>query len=114
MSLRPWNLAWLMLALPPVGWSGPVNINTADAPTIARELKGIGLSKAQAIVDYRVKHGPFRSADELAEVRGIGAKTIERIRADVRLDGGAARPAAPRPGAVPAASPRSARPPAGR
>ncbi len=71
--------------------AGPVNINTADAATLARELKGIGLKRAQAIVDYRREYGPFRSADELALVKGIGPKAIEANRADIRVD---ARPAA--------------------
>jgi competence protein ComEA len=71
--------------------AGPVNINTADAATLARELKGIGLKRAQAIVEYRREYGPFRSADELALVKGIGPKAIEANRADIRVD---ARPAA--------------------
>ena len=57
--------------------AGPVNVNTADAETMSVELQGVGLSKAQAIVEYREKNGPFRSADELAEVKGIGARTVE-------------------------------------
>jgi len=47
-------------------WAGPVNINTADAATIAKELKGIGPAKARAIVEHRQQHGAFRSLDELA------------------------------------------------
>jgi competence protein ComEA len=70
------------------GWAGPVNINTADAATLARELKGIGLKRAQAIVDYRSKHGPFKSPDELGLVRGIGPKVIQGNRADIRLEAG--------------------------
>jgi competence protein ComEA len=66
--------------------AGPVNINTADAPTIAKELKGIGLTRAAAIVEYRGKHGAFKSADELALVKGIGQKAIEKNRADIRVD----------------------------
>ena len=66
--------------------AAPVNINTADAATLARDLQGIGLKRAQAIVDYRTKHGPFRSADELALVKGIGSKAIERNRADIRIE----------------------------
>jgi competence protein ComEA len=69
-----------------------VNINTADAATIASELKGIGLKRAQAIVEYRTKHGPFRSADELSQIKGVGAKVIQKNRADIRTDG--SRPAA--------------------
>jgi competence protein ComEA len=75
--------------------AGPVNINTADATTLARELKGIGLKRAQAIVDYRGQYGLFRSADELALVKGIGPKAIEANRADIRVE---PRPASPAPG----------------
>jgi competence protein ComEA len=79
--------------------AGPVNINTADATTMARELQGIGLKRAQAIVDYRTKYGPFKSAEELALVKGIGAKAIERNKADIRLEvrGAAATPSARKP-----------------
>ena len=84
--------------------AGPVDINTADAATLARELKGIGLKRAQAIVEYRTRNGPFKSADELALVKGIGRTAIERNRADLRFP-----QAAPR--AAPAAAPgTSARP----
>lgn len=76
-----------------------VNINTADAATLARELNGIGLKRAQTIVEYRQKHGPFRSADELALVKGIGAATIAKNRAVIRVDGGA-KPAATTPAAA--------------
>ena len=68
--------------------AGPVNINTADAATLSRELKGIGAKRAQAIVDYRKAHGPFKSADELALVKGIGPAAIDRNRADIRVDAG--------------------------
>jgi competence protein ComEA len=63
----------------------PVNINTANAQTIADSLGGIGLKKAQAIVDYRDKNGAFKTIDELSQVVGIGIKTIEKNRADILL-----------------------------
>ena len=63
--------------------AGPVNINTADAETISAELKGVGLTKAKAIVEYRKKHGPFRSADDLSLVKGIGERTVELNRSDI-------------------------------
>ena len=65
--------------------AGPVNINTADAETISAELKGIGLAKARAIVEYRDKHGPFQSVEDLALVSGIGEQTVEQNRGDIRL-----------------------------
>jgi len=46
-------------------WSAPVNINAADASTLAQDLKGIGPVKAQAIVEYRQKNGPFKKIEEL-------------------------------------------------
>ena len=67
-------------------WCTPVNINTADAATIATSLNGIGSVKAQAIVDYRQKHGAFHSVDELAQVKGISQKLINRNRADLHID----------------------------
>jgi competence ComEA-like helix-hairpin-helix protein len=54
-----------------------VNINTADAATLARVLQGIGDSKAQAIVQYREEHGDFVDAYELANVKGVGERTVE-------------------------------------
>jgi len=69
-----------------------VNINTADAATLDRVLVNVGPAKADAIVAYRKAHGPFRSAEQLAQVQGIGLKTVEKNR-DMILVGGA--PAAP-------------------
>lgn len=54
-----------------------VNINTADVATLA-SLNGIGQSKAEAIVDYRNEHGAFTTPEELANVRGIGSKTVAK------------------------------------
>ena len=74
-------IATLLLALAFAGAglaNEKVNINTADAATIDRVLLNIGPAKAQAIVDYRQANGPFRSAEQLAQVKGIGLKTVER------------------------------------
>ncbi|MBB6341790.1 competence protein ComEA [Pseudomonas fluvialis] len=57
-----------------------ININTADAATLDRELNGIGAVKAKAIVEYRDANGPFASVDELLEVKGIGAATLDKNR----------------------------------
>ena len=66
----------------------PVNINQADAKTIAKSLDGIGQSKAEAIVAWREAHGPFKQADDLKHVKGIGKATIERNRSAIQLTAG--------------------------
>ena len=81
-------IAALIVTLVPVlVWAGPVDINTADAATIAKELQGIGPNLAQAIVAYREKNGAFRNAEELRKIKGIGAKVLEKNRANIKLDG---------------------------
>ncbi|MEM9256105.1 MAG: ComEA family DNA-binding protein [Pseudomonadota bacterium] len=63
-----------------------VNINSADASTLAEQLKGVGQSRAEAIVRYRDTYGPFASTEELLEVKGIGTSTLELNRALITLD----------------------------
>jgi competence protein ComEA len=72
-------LATLAL-LPVVAWAGPVDLNTADAATLARELKGIGPARAEAIVAWREANGPFKSAEDIVLVQGIGARVLEDNR----------------------------------
>ena len=55
-----------------------VNINTANAVQLSNVLKGIGLKKAAAIIEYRKNYGPFVHIDELKAVKGIGVATIEK------------------------------------
>lgn len=62
-----------------------VDINSADAATIAANLEGIGMAKAREIVAYREMFGSFRSVDELLEVNGIGAVTLERNRHRIQI-----------------------------
>ena len=57
-----------------------VNINTADAETLALALDGVGASRARAIVEYRDAHGPFRSVEDLAQVKGIGERVVAANR----------------------------------
>lgn len=90
-----------------------VNINSADAATLDRVLVGIGPSKAEAIVAYRKANGAFRSADQLASVKGIGLSTIEKNR-DRIVVGGAAAPAKAGVAAKPGASARPAAKPAAK
>lgn len=88
-SLLALGLGCMLLLCSGASHAGPVNINTADAGTLAKELNGVGMKLAQAIVDYRQKHGPFKSADELALVKGIGPAAIARNRELIRVNGAA-------------------------
>lgn len=62
-----------------------VNINTADAQSIASSLNGIGLKKAEAIVAWRTENGRFTDLAALENVKGIGSKTIEKNKADIQF-----------------------------
>ncbi|HWN06947.1 MAG TPA: helix-hairpin-helix domain-containing protein [Steroidobacteraceae bacterium] len=72
--------------LAPIAIAGPVDVNTADAKTLARELQGIGMAKAEAIVSHREKNGPFKSAEDLAKVKGLGKKLIEQNKSHFKFD----------------------------
>jgi len=63
-----------------------VNINTADAQTLAASLKGVGQARAMEIVRYREAYGPFASAEELTQVKGIGPSTLEMNRDAITLE----------------------------
>ncbi len=101
-NARPVNLTALGSATTAAGWrpSEPaptptpvtttktpqqVNINNADAATLAQTLHGVGEKKANAIVAHRKKHGPFKSANGLDQVKGIGEKTIAKNRARIAV-----------------------------
>lgn len=71
-------------AAKPAAQQAAVNINTADAQALT-QLKGIGLKKAEAIVAWRKANGNFKTIDQLAEVKGIGTKTIDLNRQNIRL-----------------------------
>ena len=62
-----------------------VNINSASAEELAEALSGVGLSRAQAIVESRNQQGAFKSAEDLARVKGVGAATVEKNRDRIRL-----------------------------
>lgn len=97
------SLAVSMLFVSAVWATEKVNINSADAATIDRVLLNIGPAKAEAIVAYRKQNGAFRSVEQLAMVKGVGLKTIEKNRDRIVL-GAAARTSASKqkPGATPA------------
>ena len=72
-----------------------INLNTATKEELVA-LPGIGPAKAQAILDYRSAHGPFKSVEELKDVKGIGAKRFEKLKSELTVVGASAKPA-PRP-----------------
>ncbi len=76
----------LGLALCPLIALAAVNINTATKDELVA-LPGIGPAKAQAIVDYRKAHGPFKTVEELKDVKGIGAKRFEKLKPDLAVTG---------------------------
>lgn len=57
----------------------PININTASASDFDK-LPGIGASKAESIVQYREKNGPFEKIEDLKEISGIGDALFEKIK----------------------------------
>ncbi len=77
--------ALFLLLASSFAFAEPININTADATTIAAGLKGVGPSKAEAIVAYRTEHGKFITVDDLVEVKGIGEKTVDANRANMSV-----------------------------
>lgn len=68
----------MVAAAPDVKASPTVNINTASVAELAEVLNGVGESKAKAITAYREQHGPFKSAAELAKVKGIGESIVAK------------------------------------
>jgi competence protein ComEA len=63
-----------------------VNINTATKDELVT-LKGIGPSRAQEIIDYRTKNGPFKTVDDLEKVKGIGPGTMKQIKSQISVSG---------------------------
>ncbi|WP_415890371.1 ComEA family DNA-binding protein [Neptuniibacter sp. SY11_33] len=66
-------------------FAAPIDLNTATAEQLAQSLNGIGVAKAEAIVNYRKTHGPFTSVDQLTAVKGIGAATVEKNRSNISI-----------------------------
>jgi len=63
-----------------------VNINSATKAQL-ESLSGIGPVRAQAIIDYRAKNGPFKSIDDVKKVNGVGDATFDKIKGDISLSG---------------------------
>ena len=64
--------------------SGKVNLNTADREELMT-LRGIGESKAQAIIRYREEQGPFRTIEEVMNISGIKEAAFEKIKDDITV-----------------------------
>lgn len=71
-----------------------VNLNTATVEELD-SVKGIGPSKAKAIVEYRNKNGQFKSVDDLKGVKGFGEKSVAKLRGDLTVGNAPATAAAP-------------------
>ena len=78
--VRSLFMTFLLLAAPLVHGMELVNINSADAATLAGAISGVGVKKAEAVIAYREQHGPFQRVEDLVNVKGIGPKTIEKNR----------------------------------
>lgn len=90
IRLRKLLIILLFVLFSSAAFAEQVNINTADAPTIAAVLDGVGAVKAQAIVAYRDSNGPFQTLEDLLNVNGIGPATLEKNRDRISLaDSGA-------------------------
>ena len=83
------------LALAPAVGESAVNLNTASKDELLA-VPGIGPAKAQAIVEHRQTHGPFKSVDDLKSVKGFRAKLIEKLRPELTVSAPVPRSAARR------------------
>ena len=80
-------LLTLILALPVIGFSAEtININTADKETLMAVIKGVGDKKAEAIIQYREKNGPFKSIDELSNIKGIDVGILEKNKDSLTIE----------------------------
>lgn len=82
----------LICLLPCVLYAGPIDVNSATAEQLSESLQGVGPQKAKAIVAYREQHGPFRSVQDLANVKGIGESLLDKNKGLITL--GQTKPAA--------------------
>lgn len=64
-------------------FAAPVNINKADAATLAKSLTGVGPVTSKEIVAYRKQNGAFNKPEDLMKVNGIGQKTFQANKKDI-------------------------------
>ncbi|WP_426134537.1 ComEA family DNA-binding protein [Pseudomonas sp. PWP3-1b2] len=85
-AVKPEVAVPLATQMTKVEQASKVNLNSADAETLRRDLFGIGAAKAKAIIAYRESNGPFSAVDELLEVKGIGKALLEKNRDRLQLN----------------------------
>lgn len=78
MEIIKKTLLAVCLLIPTLLFAETVNINTADKEALMTSIKGVGETRADAIIAYREQNGDFKSVEELAEVRGIGSSIVEK------------------------------------
>ena len=77
MEIFKKTLLALCLLIPTLLFAETININTADKESLMSAIKGVGEKRAEAIIAYREEHGPFKSLEELADVKGVGPSIVE-------------------------------------
>jgi competence protein ComEA len=95
-SITVLALALLLSASATTAEQTTVDLNTASIAQL-NEVSGIGNAKAQAIVEYRDKNGPFESVDDLRNVKGIGDKLLARLRPQLSVGSGGGKAPAAKP-----------------
>ncbi len=85
MTFRTLLVGLLFAVLVNPAFAQTININTASAKQISTALSGVGPKKAEAIVQYRKAHDPFKSLQDLQKVKGIGPKTAADNKAVIRF-----------------------------
>ncbi len=78
MEIFKKTLFAVCLLLPTLLFAEMININSADKETLMTSIKGVGETRAEAIIAYREQNGAFKSVEELTEVRGIGSSIVEK------------------------------------
>lgn len=81
-------ILFVSLMVTGAAWAGKVDINNANEAALIENLEGVGPVKAKAIVDYRKKHGKFKTYDDLMQVPGIGVETVKKNKSNLSLSGG--------------------------